>query len=136
MAPVTGRARKFQAAVTTAVVLFASCGWADAAVTRFSSSEAKDRVCWLHSSLDSASAAAQPLPVFPLASSAQAATEMLARIQQSVFSLAVVVGPGISQTGTAFIVDGSGLAVTNYHVIEGATEARAIIGGIATPIPV
>lgn len=61
---------------------------------------------------------------------------MLARIQQSVFSLAVVVGPGISQTGTAFIVDGSGLAVTNYHVIEGATEARAIIGGIATPIPV
>jgi hypothetical protein len=53
------------------------------------------------------------------------APAMLERANRSVFRITVNLGPGNVGMGTGFLVDSSGLALTNYHVLEGGKSASA-----------
>lgn len=139
MTQVVSRARKLRAVAKSVAVLCFACGLAGQAVATAGQSaptEPGRGIAISRSGQVAPAPVLPPPPSPPVGPQSQPATEMLARVQQSVFSLTVKVGPGIGRTGTAFLVDGSGLAVTNYHVIEGASEAQAIVAGMKAPIPV
>lgn len=53
------------------------------------------------------------------------APDMLDRVKQGVFQV-VSIGPDAERTGTGFLISSDGFAITNTHVIAGATAIRAI----------
>ena len=62
------------------------------------------------------------------------AVSVIEGARRAVFRVDVVVGSDVFQGGTGFLVDASGLAVTNCHVLEGRKSARAVFDGIGTAI--
>ncbi len=62
------------------------------------------------------------------------AVSVIERARRAVFRIDVTVGTGVFESGTGFLVDASGLAVTNCHVLEGSKSARAVFEGLAAPL--
>jgi hypothetical protein len=61
---------------------------------------------------------------------------MIKRSRSAVCRIEVSAGKGVMQTGTGFLVDRSGLALTNCHVLQGGKSATATFEGTASAIDV
>jgi putative serine protease PepD len=61
---------------------------------------------------------------------------MLAKVRKSVFNVKVRIDSNSQSSGTAFLVTGDGLAVTNFHVVANGKDAEALFDGGGTAVPV
>lgn len=65
----------------------------------------------------------------PQGSPPQTSASMVARARTAIFRVEVDRGSGVISSGTGFLVDKDGLAVTNCHVLSGGRSARAVFEG-------
>ncbi|HYE63543.1 MAG TPA: trypsin-like peptidase domain-containing protein [Phycisphaerales bacterium] len=66
----------------------------------------------------------------------QSSQDMLAKASKAVFQLKVKAEAGVFASGTGFLIDQTGLAVTNFHVVQGASSADAEFQGVEGAVPV